>query len=247
MALSEAPAWNVLTLKTTVNHSRTIDLSNRAVLHTSLPASPALMSSVQVYSAALWSTSGFKWRRWCFQEDFRQEELEGAREVSGLTFSSAPTSCTSPSSCSLSLWIQGRGGSREGGWEEGFGWWWGSLDGWGHALGRTGPGNFRCMFQLFSGWEGFGVGVGVWVQGGSGWFGVWGLGSQPATAGSLLVSHGQKKQSWTLPGYLSAALQSSPKKTGTQKWGLHGWWHILTATYSQLHSTFRFPYFMLTK
>lgn len=33
-------------------------------------------------------------------------------------------------------------------------------------------------------------GFGLW---GSGWVGVWGLGSQPATAGSLLVSHGQKK------------------------------------------------------
>ena len=42
----------------------------------------------------------------------------------------------------------------------------GLLDGWGHALGRTGPGNFRCMFQLFSGWEGFGVGVCVCVGGG---------------------------------------------------------------------------------
>lgn len=31
--------------------------------------------------------------------------------------------------------------------------------------------------------------------GGSGRVGVWGLGNQPATAGSLLVSHGQKKQS----------------------------------------------------
>lgn len=40
-------------------------------------------------------------------------------------------------------------------------------DGWGHALERTGSGNFRCMFELFSGWEGFGVGV---------WGGVVGLG-----------------------------------------------------------------------
>lgn len=43
----------------------------------------------------------------------------------------------------------------------------GLLDGWGHSLGWTGAGNFRCMFQLFSGWEGFGVGVGVGI-GGSG-------------------------------------------------------------------------------
>lgn len=71
-----------------------------------------------------------------------------------------------------------------------------------------------CMFQLFSGWEGFGVWVG---GGGVVGFGVWGFGSPPATAGSLLVSHGQKKQSWTLPGYVSAALQSSTIKTGTQK------------------------------
>lgn len=63
-------------------------------------------------------------------------------------------------------------------------------------------------FSSFQGWEGFrvGVGVGVWVGvGGGGWVGVWGLGNEPATAGSLLVSHGQKKQPWTLPGYLSGS------------------------------------------
>lgn len=161
-----------------------------------------------------------------FQEDFRQEETEGEREVSGLTFSSAPTSCTSPSSCSLSLWIQGRGGSRghrEGGrpgsWVDGRR----ALDGgggqWtggGMLLGGQALEISVVCFSSFQDGRGLELEFGFEL-GGSGWVGVWGLGSKPATAGSLLVSHGQKKQPWTVPGYLSTALQSSPKKTGTQK------------------------------
>lgn len=67
------------------------------------------------------------------------------------------------------------------------------LDGWGGGghLGRTGPGNFRCMLQSFPGWEGFGDRVGVSILGGCWmrWVGVWGLGKQPATAGSLCWFH----------------------------------------------------------
>lgn len=73
-----------------------------------------------------------------------------------------------------------------------------------------------ALFRMGGVWSflgGGGEGVGGWV--GGGWVGVWRLGCEPAPAGSLLVSHGQKKQSWTLPGYLSAALQLSPKQTGT--------------------------------
>lgn len=70
--------------------------------------------------------------------------------------------------------------------EEGSARWRGSLDRVGaHSWADGGPGNFRCVFQLFSGWEG--LGTGVWVGGvGGGWVGVWGFGSPPATAGSFL-------------------------------------------------------------
>lgn len=48
--------------------------------------------------------------------------------------------------------------------EEGSARWWGSLDRVGaHSWADGGPGNFRCVFQLFSGWEG--LGVGVWFGG----------------------------------------------------------------------------------
>lgn len=53
MALSEAPASNLCTLKKTVNHSSTIDLSNWVVLYISLPISLLLMPGIQVYSVAL--------------------------------------------------------------------------------------------------------------------------------------------------------------------------------------------------
>lgn len=93
--------------------------------------------------------------------------------------------------------------------------------GWGHALGWTGPGNFRLYVSALQDGRGleleFELSGGWGVGGVSGGIGVWGFGGPPATAGSLLVSHGQKKQSWTLPGYVSAALQSSTIKTGTQK------------------------------
>lgn len=62
-----------------------------------------------------------------FVGDFRQQELELGELggwVSGLTLSSALTSCTSPSSCSPSLWIQGRKQGkrgRAGGKRRGFG------------------------------------------------------------------------------------------------------------------------------
>lgn len=166
----------------TFNYSRTIDFSNRVVLHFNLKVSLDCLH--QANKCTMRQSSGAQQGRRCFQGDFGQTELEGAREVSGLTFSSAPTSCTSPSSCSLSLWIQDRGGSRGHRERE---------DGrrrlGGGTLAWTGSGNFRCMFQLVLGWEGFGVG-----KGGGGYVGVLGLGNKPATAGSLVVSHRQKKQ-----------------------------------------------------
>lgn len=198
MALSEGPAWDVHTLKTTVNHSRTIDLSNRVVLHISLPASPTLMAGVQEYSAALLSTSGFKWRRWCFQGDCRKAELEGAREVSAWTFSSAPASCTSPSSCSLSLWIQGRGGSRghrEGRWGRR-----GLVRGGGHWMRGGTPSGGQALeisvvrFNAFQGREGFGVWV--WVEG---CLGTW----RPASHSRKLASFTRTKQK-SSPGHCPA-------------------------------------------
>lgn len=187
------------------------------------------MSSKQVDSAVLLSTSGFEWRRWGFQIDFRQEELEAAREVSGLTFSSAPTSCTSPSSCSLSLWIQSRRGSRgrgEGGWEEGFGW----------CTRRVGAQPWvdrRWKFPLYV-WALFGMG-GVWSWSWSWkwgeWLG-WGLGTwQWASHSRKLASFTRTKEAVLDTAVLSE--RSTPvitlKKTGSQKCGLHGWWPGLTA------------------
>lgn len=65
--------------------------------------------------------------------------------------------------------------------------------------------------------DGRGLEFGLRWRGGAG-LGFWGSGSQPATAGSSIVSHrGKKKQSWMLPGCASAALQSPKNKTGTQK------------------------------
>lgn len=237
MALSEAPAWNVLTLKTTVNHCRTIDLSNRVVVDIFLPVSPPL----QVYSVVLLDTSVSSEGGGVFSGRFQTGGDRGrARGVwldfllsadkLHFTFQLLPVPLDSRQGRD-----QGPQGGREGSWVDGRrgldgggGHWMGG----GMLLGGLALEISVVCFSSFQDGRGleleleFGFGLG-----GSGWVGVWGLGSQPATAGSLLVSHGQKKQPWTVPGYLSTALQSSPKKTGTQKWGLHRWWHILTAAY----------------
>jgi len=124
---------------------------------------------------------------------------------------------------------QGREQGPQGGplGEEGFGSWWGSLDGWGHALGRTGPGNFRCTFQCFS------RKGGVWsLSLGRGVFGDLAA-SQPQQEACEFHTDETKKQPWTLPGCLSAERQSSPEKTGTQNCRVIDSWCC---------STFIFPY-----
>lgn len=60
MALSEARSSHLHALKTTVNHSRTIDLSNSVVLYIFLPVSLLLVSDIQVYFSALSGTSEFE-------------------------------------------------------------------------------------------------------------------------------------------------------------------------------------------
>ena len=235
MALSEVPAWSVHTLTATVNHSRTIDLSNRVV-------QPLLMSGVQVYSVALLSTLRFKWMRWCFLRGLRQQENE--RCLVWLSAQSPRAALHLPAALRP---FGFKAGERAGatGREEAIGWWWGLLDGWGHAVGRTGPWKFPFVCFSFLGWEGFGMGG--WWRGwggggggccGCGWVRVWGLGCEPDTAGSLLVSHGQKS---SLGQWLAIWAQHSshhPKKKNnrnSEMW-CAGWWHRLTAAYSQLHS-----------
>lgn len=117
--------------------------------------------------------------------------------MSGLTFSSAPTSCTSPSSCSMSLWILGRGGRRghrEGG-REGGGVWvvvlGGQWTGGGTLLGGQALEISVVCFSSFQDRRGleleFGLGG---VVGRGGWFG-WGLGSWQR------ASHSRKLASFT--------------------------------------------------
>lgn len=112
-----------------------------------------------------------------------QEELK----VAGFTLSSDAdslpfTSLLLPLNLRQAVGAEG----AEGRWEEGSGLWWRSLTGWGHDLGWTGPGNFRCVFQLFPGWEGFRV----WVEV-EGWcrFGVLGIWQS--------ASHSRKLDSFT--------------------------------------------------
>lgn len=110
----------------------------------------------------------------------------------------------------------GRAGGRR---EEGFGLGDGGrgrlVDGWGHALGRTGLGNFRCMFQFFSGWEGFGVGVGLWIGGCGGGLGSGDLAAiQPQQEAFASFTRTKKKKVVLDTGRLSQSttLQSSPRK-----------------------------------
>lgn len=115
----------------------------------------------------------------------------------GLTFSSAPASCTSPSSCSLSLWIHGRGGEQEPqrgreagrrscspGW-----WWWCYWTGGGALLGVQALEISVVSFSSFQDGRGveflLGVGTGGIVGLGSGDLAT----SQPAPAGSFRWFH----------------------------------------------------------
>lgn len=159
-----------------------------------------------MYTTALLSAVRFEWRSQCFQGDFRQE-------VSRLTFSSAPTSCTSPYSCSPSLWIHGRGreqgprGGKEGGkedrggsggdWLRGGCYWFGGW--WGDTLGCAGLEISVVCFCSFQDRRGLELGlefslgaVGVEIVGlGSGDLAA----SQPQQEASITW---KKKYSWTL-------------------------------------------------
>lgn len=102
-----------------------------------------------------------------------------------------------------------------------------------------------CMFQLFSGWEGFGVWVG---GGGSGW--VWGLGIwQPASHSRKLASFTRTKKAVLDAAWICE--RSTPvinhKNRNSEMRSARVVPHIDCYLLTQLRSRFTFPYFMLAK
>lgn len=66
-----------------------------------------------------------------------------------------------------------------------------------------------------------------------GWEVVGGLGNEPATAGSLLVSHGQKKAALDTAWLFERSTPAITQKNRNSEMCVHGWWHRLTEAYSQ--------------
>lgn len=79
----------------------------------------------------------------------------------------------------------------------------GRRTGWGHGLGWTGPGNFRCVFQ-----DGRGLESEVWLHWGGrsdGLVGVWQPASRSRKPASLTQIIKKNKLLWTLSRKASAA------------------------------------------